>query len=60
MALYDWNRNGKKDVVDDYIEYQIYKECMKPNSGKSSSNSSGIGVILTIIVIFAVLVELFS
>ena len=26
MAFYDWNHNGKKDVADYYIEYQIYKE----------------------------------
>ena len=26
MAFYDWNRDGKKDFADDYIEYNIYKE----------------------------------
>lgn len=26
MALYDWNHNGKKDIVDNYIEYQIYEQ----------------------------------
>lgn len=25
MALFDWNHNGKKDFMDDYIEYNIYK-----------------------------------
>ena len=29
MAFYDWNRDGKKDFADDYIEYNIYKECTK-------------------------------
>ena len=23
MALYDWNQDGKKDFVDDYLEYNI-------------------------------------
>lgn len=26
MAMYDWNRNGKKDMADSFIEYQIYKD----------------------------------
>lgn len=26
MALHDWNHDGKKDMVDNYMEYQIYKE----------------------------------
>ena len=57
MALYDWNKNEKKDIVDDFIEYQIYKNCMKPSSGNSgSSGSSGggawfIGFIIFIIVL---------
>lgn len=31
MALHDWNHDGKKDMVDNYMEYQIYKE----TTGKS-------------------------
>ena len=27
MAFYDWNKDGKKDVQDDFIEYNIYKQC---------------------------------
>ena len=23
MAFYDWNKDGKKDVQDDFIEYNI-------------------------------------
>ena len=23
MAFYDWNHNGKKDVQDDFIEYNM-------------------------------------
>ncbi len=26
MALYDWDHNGKKDIIDDYLEYNIYKK----------------------------------
>lgn len=29
MAFFDWNHDGKKDWQDDYIEYNIYKECTK-------------------------------
>lgn len=29
MAMYDWNGDGKKDFTDDWIEYNIYKNCMK-------------------------------
>ena len=39
MAFYDWNHDGKKDMVDDFIEYQVYKDCMKPEN--RSSNSYG-------------------
>lgn len=43
MALYDWNKNGKKDMADDFMEYQIYKDCKKPSTGNGSSGSgSGI------------------
>ncbi|MBE6719176.1 MAG: hypothetical protein E7571_00790 [Ruminococcaceae bacterium] len=28
MAFNDWNGDGKKDIFDDMIEYQIYKETM--------------------------------
>ena len=43
MAMHDWNGNGKNDVADDWIEYNIYQECMKDDkssSGGYSSNSS--------------------
>lgn len=26
MAFYDWNRDGKKDMVDDYLEYMYRSE----------------------------------
>lgn len=55
MAFYDWNKDGKKDFADDYIEYNIYKECTKDDDNSNShtndnysnnnySNNSGCGV----------------
>lgn len=41
MAFYDWNKDGKKDVQDDFIEYNIYSESMKNNNGNSNNNSGG-------------------
>ena len=43
MAMYDWNGNGNKnDMTDNFIEYQIYKDCTSNNSTpRSSTNSSG-------------------
>ena len=32
MALFDWNMDGKKDMFDSFLEYQIYNECMKDDS----------------------------
>lgn len=27
MAFYDWNRNGKTDMQDMFLEYNIFKAC---------------------------------
>lgn len=40
MAFYDWNGNGKNDLEDDLIEYNIYKNCTDNNN---SNNNSGCG-----------------
>lgn len=54
MALYDWNKNGKKDFGDDYIEYNIYKDVMGKNDeedrrsytpGSSDPSNFLVGVI---------------
>ena len=65
MAFFDWNHNGKKDWQDDYIEYNIYKECTKDDnnnnysssnySNNNYSNNSGCGVWGWISIILIVL-----
>ena len=52
MALYDWNKNGKKYVADDFIEYQIYKDCLKSSTGNISFSSSRSGTWLIAFFIF--------
>lgn len=46
MALYDWNKNEKKDIADDFSEYQIYKNCMKSHTENSGSGSGECGTWL--------------
>ena len=58
MAVYDWNRNGKKDMADNFIEYQIYKDSMKSNTGNSSSGSSGSGTWIGFIILILILAPL--
>lgn len=43
MAMYDWNGNGNRnDVTDNFVEYQIYKDCTRNNrTPRSSANTSG-------------------
>ncbi|HKM22415.1 MAG TPA: hypothetical protein VJZ01_10290 [Lachnospiraceae bacterium] len=40
MALFDWNGDGKKDIYDNLIEYQVYKNSTKKSSNKDYSSSS--------------------
>lgn len=53
MAMYDWNGNGNKnDMVDNYIEYQIYKECTENSSTpRSLSNTSAGGFWIVFIIV---------
>lgn len=44
MAMYDWNRNGKRDMGDNYIEYQIYKDVTGQNDKSSYTPSRGNGM----------------
>lgn len=32
MAFFDWNRNGKIDAQDMFLEYNIFKACTEENS----------------------------
>lgn len=55
MAFYDWNRDGKKDAQDDFLEYNIYKESTKNtnNNHGSGMSSSGAGCATVISVFIA-------
>ena len=44
MAIYDWNHNGKKDMADNFIEYQIYKDVTGQNDETSYSPRRGNGM----------------
>ena len=43
MAPRDWNRNGKKDTADYFIEYEMYKEFTgdRDDAPEKQSNSRG-------------------
>ena len=49
MAMYDWNGDGKKDGADNFIEYQVYKDCT--NNKNYSSGSSSDWWIMTLLAI---------
>ena len=64
MAFYDWNGDGKKDLMDDFIEYNIYKRSTENSnngikSGSDPSFKSFWGVFLLCCVI-ACFNELFA
>lgn len=40
MAFYDWNRDGKKDIRDDFIEYNICEQSSHNNNTSSYSEPS--------------------
>ena len=51
MAIYDWNHDGKKNIQDDFIEYQIInnstdKDSSNVSRGKANGNTSyGVKII---------------
>ena len=59
MALYDWNRDGKKDYVDNYLEYNIYTDSMNNNS-YGSSGTGFLGKLFIAFVIFYVFIYIFG
>lgn len=36
MAFFDWNRNGKIDAQDMFLEYNIFKACTEGNDQNES------------------------
>ena len=34
MAFFDWNKNGKIDMQDAFLEYNIFKACTEDNDYK--------------------------
>ena len=53
MALFDWNQNGKKDMVDNYIEYQIYKNATenKETNNYSSGGTNGMSTFAALVAV---------
>ena len=63
MAFFDWNQDGKKDWQDDFLEYNIYKECTKEDDeeddddysvGNNSSNS-GCGFWICVCIVLVII-----
>ncbi len=44
MAMFDWNQNGKNDIADNFIEYQIYKDVTGQKDDSSYTPRSGGGI----------------
>ena len=41
MALFDWNGNGKKDIFDAAIEYEIFKNVFDDDDEKDETDGFG-------------------
>lgn len=39
MAIFDWNGDGKRDIRDTAIEYEIYKQMFPDDEKKDDSDS---------------------
>ncbi len=50
MAFYDWNKDGKNNNTDNYIENEIYKKFSVGGAGKSNIGA----VCITVVSLFAV------
>lgn len=60
MARFDFNRDGKKDIFDSMIEYEIYKDVMgeddddtdyTPPSGKKNKSYDAYDVLIWVVAI---------
>ena len=38
MAFFDWNRNGKLDAQDMFLEYNIFKTCTEDENENENEN----------------------
>lgn len=58
MAINDWNHDGKKDMVDNYIEYQIYKDVtgQKEESSYTPSRRNGMSTFGAVVSVIAGLI----
>ena len=60
MAMYDWNGNSNRsDMADNFIEYQIYKDCTS-NSQTPRQTTNASGGSFWIVFIIACIVSAFS
>lgn len=59
MALCDWNNDGKKDFVDNYIEYNVYKESTN-NCDSDKSQIGFFGKLFIVFVVFYVFIYIFG
>ena len=39
MAIFDWNGDGKKDIWDTAIEYEIYKSIFEDDDEENASDT---------------------
>lgn len=44
MAMYDWNYDGRKDGIDDYLEYQIIHKDHASGSNRAFYNTKSTGI----------------
>lgn len=44
MSLFDWNGDGKKDIADNFIVYQIYKQSTGNKVSNNHASRSGSGI----------------
>lgn len=56
MAFYDWNKDGKNNNTDNYIENEIYKKSNeKKKFSVGGAGKSNIGAVcITVVSLFAV------
>lgn len=60
MAMFDWNGNGNKnDMVDNYIEYQIFTNLASDDHTPRTTNNK-FGINYWIVFIIACVVSAFS